>query len=101
MQKYSCYLAQEIHRSVQFTFSLLQVGVPALNFMHIKVWRIGLLYSLTCNSVGTAPGYMLLEEKYSLGSRLSRVHRRHSDVLELMFIPGNVSMQVEQVGIGD
>ena len=37
MQKHSCYLAQEIHRSVQFTSSLLQVGVPALNFMHIKV----------------------------------------------------------------
>ena len=42
---------------------------------------------------------MLLEEEYSLGSRLSRVHRRHSDVLELIFIPGNVSMQVEQVGM--
>ena len=42
---------------------------------------------------------MLLEEEYSLGSRLSRVHRRHSDVLELIFIPGKVSMQVEQVGI--
>ena len=37
MQKHSCYLAQKIHRSVQFTFSILQVGVPALNFMHIKV----------------------------------------------------------------
>ena len=41
---------------------------------------------------------MLLEEEYSLGSRLSQVHRRHSDVLELIFI-GNVSMQVEHVGI--
>ena len=27
------------------------------------------------------------------------VHRGHSDVLELIFIPGNVSMQVEQVSI--
>ena len=42
---------------------------------------------------------MLLEEEYSLGSRLSRVHRRHSDVLEFVFISGNVSMQVKQVGI--
>ena len=55
MQKHSCYLAQEIHSSVQFTFSLLQVGVAALNFMHIKVSLANrLLYSLTCNSVGTA-----------------------------------------------
>ena len=100
MQKHSCYLAQEIHRSVQFTFSHLQVGVPVLNFLQIKVSLANrTLYSLACNSVGTAPGCMLLEEEYSLGSRLSRVHRRHSDVLELIFIPGNVSMQVEQVGI--
>ena len=75
MQKYLCYLDQEIHRSVQFTFSLLQVGVPALNyFMHIKVsLENSTTYSLTCISVGTAPGCMLLEEEYSLGSRLSRV----------------------------
>ena len=40
--------------------------------------------------------------QYRLGSSLSRVYqvyRRHSDLLELIFIPGNVSMQVEQVGI--
>ena len=39
---------------------------------------------------------MLLEEEYSLGSHLSRVHRKHSDVLELIFIPGNVSMQMDR-----
>ena len=78
----------------------MQVGVPALNFMQTKVSLAKrILYSLTRNSVSTAPGYMLLEEEYSLGSHLSRVHCRHSDVLELIFIPGNVSMQVEQVGI--
>ena len=68
--------------------------------MHIKVSLANrTIYSLTCNSVGTAPGCMLLEEEYSLGSRLSQVHHRHSDVLELIFIPRKVSMQVEQVGI--
>ena len=41
----------------------------------------GSVYSLTCNSVGTAPGCMLLEEEYSLGSRLLRVHRRHLELI--------------------
>ena len=39
---------------------------------------------------------MLLEEEYNLDSHLSRVHHRHSDILEIIFIPGNVSIQVEQ-----
>ena len=56
---------------------------------------------ITCSWGGIGPGFMLLADEYNFGMCLSRLQRRHSFDLEWKWRPGNLSEQVEHVGVSN